>query len=123
MRKLLFVLVFVLSASVAQAQEKPDWMMRAGYVSLAAVSMADIETTGRALELGLKEQNPIYKPFVSNPGMVGIVNGSITGAIGVAAHSLHKKGKKKEARIIVWSWTAVRAFVVFHNIREINKRR
>ncbi len=114
----LFALVFLV-AFPAIAQSDP-WM-RGGYVALAAASLADIELTGRAIERGLEEKNPLYKPFVQQPGLLGLVNGAVSGVVGVGAYKLHKKGKRTEARILIWGWTALRAAVVIHNVRVLRR--
>lgn len=116
----LAVLLFPASVMGQEKQQGDNWM-RAGYVALGAVSFADIELTGRAIERGLVERNPIYKPFVGTPGAIGLVNGAISASVGLGAYSLHKKGKRKEAKIVIWVWTAVRGLVVAHNIRELRR--
>lgn len=125
MRKIVAALLlscFLAAPVAAQEQQKTDWGIGAAYISLAAVTVADIDTTGRAIERGLVEKNPLYKPFSDKPGMLGLVNGAVTGGVSLATHHfLFKKGKKKEAKIVIWAWTAVRAAVVVHNIKQLNK--
>jgi hypothetical protein len=113
----------LLLATPAAAQEKTDWGMGAAYVAAGTIAIMDIGTTERAAALGLQEKNPLYKPFVSKPGMVGLVNGTITGTVALLNHHfLFKKGKKKEAKIVMWTWNIARAAIVANNIRQINKR-
>jgi hypothetical protein len=110
--------LFLPSLAFAQASTPDPWM-RAGYVSLAAVSFADVDSTARALERGLVEKNPLYKPFTDKPAVLGLVNGAISGAVGLGAYSLHKRGHRKEARVIVWTWTAIKAAVVIWNVKQL----
>ncbi len=114
---LTFAAVFLMLAAPVRA----DTFMKVGYVSLAAVSMADLELTGRGLERGLKESNPLLKPFAGSPGAAGLVSGALSAGIGIGAYRLDKDGKKKQARILLFAWTALRAVVVVHNIRELRK--
>lgn len=106
----------------AQQKQKTDWGMGAAYVSLAAVTVADIDTTARALERGYVEQNPLLKPLTTKPGMVGLVNGAMTGGISLAAHHfLFKKGHKWQAKVVIWSWVAIRGAAAYHNAKALSK--
>jgi hypothetical protein len=106
----------------AQQQQKTDWGMGAAYVALASVTVADIETTARAIERGYQEQNPLLKPLVSRPGLVGVVNGALTASIALASHHLfYKKGHTRIAKAVIWTWTGIRTIVVVHNIRALNR--
>lgn len=115
----------VLSLLTAQppAPEPADWSFRLGLVTLAAVTASDLETTGRALERGLQERNPILKPFADSYGLAGLVSGAISGGVALGAYQLHRKGKRTEARIVVWTWAAIRAAVVVHNVRQLRHAR
>jgi hypothetical protein len=118
----LFALLLCMPLSVSAQEKKdgPDWLMRSGYVALGAVSFADLELTGRCLATtGCRESNPIYKPLAGTPGAVGMLNGAISTSVGVASFALHKKGKRKAAKVIVWTWAAVRAGVVVYNVRQL----
>jgi hypothetical protein len=126
------LIVVLLVPSVAAGQDtKPDRSMRAAYVSLAAVSFSDIETTGRALERpGMSERNWFLKPFADSPGMVGLVSGGLSAGVGLAAYKLHKSGREsgnprkvKFARALIWTWTIARGVVVIHNVRELRKNK
>jgi hypothetical protein len=126
------LIVLLLVPSVANAQEtKPDYFMRAGYVTLSAVSFSDIETTGRALERpGMSESNWFLKPFADTPGMVGLVNGGLSAGVGLAAYRIHKSGREsgnprkvRFARALIWTWTIARGVVVIHNVRELRKNK
>jgi hypothetical protein len=122
MKRLLLIFVLLSAAAPVCAQDEkpaPDPWMRAGFVSLAAVSLADIDSTARALERGLVERNHLYKPFTDTPAVLGLVNGAISGAVGLGAYSLHKRGHRKEARLIVWTWTAIKAAVVIWNVKQL----
>lgn len=113
----------VLSLLTAQhpAPEPADWSFRLGLVTLAAVSFADLETTGRAIERGYTERNPLLRPFTDTPGVAGLVSGAISGGVALGAYQLHRKGKRTEARIVVWTWAAIRAAVVVHNVRQLRQ--
>ncbi len=122
LRLTIVTILAVLWAVPVRAQDKPDHFMRAGYVSLTAVSFADIETTGRALERGLLERNPILQPFTGTPGAVGLVSGGLSAGVGLGAYQLHRKGKRTQARILIWTWTIVRGAVVIHNVRQLRSK-
>ena len=101
-------------------QQPADWSMRAGYVSLAALASADMVLTGAALERGFEERNPLLKPFAENPVSLGLAKGALTAGAGLVAYSLHKKGKRREARIFLWTMNLVTALVVIHNFRQLS---
>jgi hypothetical protein len=117
MRALLAAL-FVLFATVASAQEvkeKPDYFMRAGFVSLAALTAADIDLSRSAMSKGAVEANPLYSNLP--PGAFGLVNGATNGVAGLIAYKVHKSGKRKTARAMMAIFLVAKTAVVIHNYR------
>lgn len=113
----------VLVMPVPEPRPQPDHVLRVGAVSLAALTVAEIEVTRAVLERGGREVNPLYKPFEQKPGVLGLVNGAITGGVGLIAVELNRRGAKKEARYLVWGMVALKAFVFAHNLRELKETR
>lgn len=108
-------------APLQEEQGKRDYVLRTGAVFLAALTVAEIEVTRAVLERGGRELNAIYKPFQDKPGVLGLVNGAITGGLGIVALELNRRGKKTEARIFVWTMIAAKAVVFAHNLRQLRK--
>lgn len=92
--------------------------MKSGYVGLAALTTADMSLTGYALGKGFTEANPLYKPLADSPLALGLVNGAVSGTIGLLAYKLHKS-RPTLAKAFLWTMTGLKAVVVVHNYRVI----
>lgn len=104
-----------------EEQGKRDNVLRSGAVILAALTVAEIEVTRAVIERGGRELNVIYKPFEDKPGVLGLVNGAVTGGMGLVALELNRRGKKTEARIFLWTMNVAKAVVFAHNLRQLRK--
>jgi hypothetical protein len=111
----LFCMLLAAPAFGQQVEEKPDYFMRAGFVSLAALTAADIDLSRSAMSKGAKEVNPVFDDLP--PGAFGLVNGALNGAAGLIAYKVHKSGKKRTARIMMAIFLITKTAVVAHNYR------
>ncbi len=57
------------------------------------------------------------------PGGIGLVNGAISGTVGLAVYRLHKSGRTRTARWVLWTLNAAKVAVVAWNYRQIQRAR
>ena len=107
------VLVALLFPTVASAQRaRLKWPT----IAAGAAATADWATTYHALKFyKVQEQNPVLKPFQSNPGRLVSMGGMIDVA-GISAWNL-TVGRKHEKMAVagLWTMTAFRAYLAIHN--------
>jgi hypothetical protein len=101
---------------------KPFWTIenRANVCMLAGLVTADAITTQRGLDQGLREANPLMRPFVTNGG-VGEAAGSALGfgaALG-AVYLLHQTHHYKVERVVMRLMVGGEAGFVANNIIAI----
>jgi len=127
------VSALLLVGLLAQAPEPPDRIMRAGYVALATVSFQDMYQSGQASQRKtLREGNAVLRPFFKS-GTLGLVDGAASGVIGLIGYKLHKADpnkcdvenarRRRNGKIFIWTWTAVRAGVVAWNAQRLREAR
>jgi Domain of unknown function (DUF5658) len=107
----------------APSTERPFWTMhnKVGFGILAGLTAADAITTQRGLSEGMRETNPLMRPFVTR-GAAGEAVGSALGfsaAIG-AAYVLHRSHHYKAERITMGLMLSGESAVVAHNIAVIH---
>jgi hypothetical protein len=132
-----YLLVIVLFSFAVQAQSftsnnssslpdapgpKPFWTFesRANVSMLAGLVTADAITTQRGLDQGLREANPLMRPFVTN-GAAGQAAGSALGfgaALG-ALYLLHQTHHYKMERVVMRLMVGGEAGFVANNIIAI----
>jgi len=132
--KYLFYLVLLCAAAQAENFEAatgplPDapshrafWTVenKAEFGLLGSLIAADAITTQKGLNQGLREANPVMRPFVTR-GAAGEAAGSALGfAAGMGVvYFLHHGQHYKAARITLRLMVAGEAAVVGHNIAEV----
>jgi len=110
------LLVAILIPTVASAQQaRLKWPT----VAAGAAATADWATTYHALKFyKVREQNPVLRPFESNPGRLVAMGGMIDVA-GISVWNLTMGPKhQKIAAAGLWTMTAFRAYLAIHNHRN-----
>jgi hypothetical protein len=91
-------------------------------IAAGTAATADWITTYHALKFyKVQEQNPVLKPFQSNPGRM-VSMGAIMDVAGVSAWNL-AMGRKHDRMAItgLWTMTAFRVYLAVHN--HVNEHR
>lgn len=92
-------------------------------ITLVGLNVADYFSTKEALKYnGLKEGNPLMKPFVKNSLLFGVVKLGVTAYSYHFMQNLYKKNKRAAWLVSVISNLAL-SYIVFNNMRLINKHR
>ena len=117
----LLVAMVVPSTAFAQQQQQ---QVRLYWPTIAAgtAATADWITTYHALKFyKVQEQNPVLKPFQSNPGRM-VSMGGMMDVAGVSAWNL-TLGRKHDriAAAGLWTMTAFRVYLAIHN--HVNEHR
>jgi len=112
-------LVAILIPTLASAQQAS---LKWPTIAAGAAATADWATTYHALKFyKVQEQNPVLRPFQSNPGRLVTMGGMIDVA-GISAWNLTMGPKHpKMAAAGLWTMTAFRAYLAIHN--HINEHR
>jgi len=110
----LLVLTLVLLSSPAFAEDRPKALPPL-YFSFAALQVADIHTTLRALDNGAVEVNPLLKGIASSPVKLTVVKVAGTAALFTASEALWRKGRKKTAIVLMIAGNVGMAAVVYRN--------
>jgi hypothetical protein len=110
------LLVAALIPTVASAQDLQQSRLRWPTIAASAAAGADWATTYHALKFyKVQEQNPILKPFQSNPGRL-VSMGAMIDVAGISAWNLTVGPKHpKMAAAGLWTMTAFRAYLAIHN--------
>lgn len=122
--KFIIMLVFVAlvvpvrNAHCQELEQKRDFVMRAGFVTLAGFTAADVDATRYAIEHGAHEKNRMYHWAENKPGALGFAIGSTSALTGIAAYQLHKNGHEKLARVFLWTMNGIKGGVVAWNYRQ-----
>jgi hypothetical protein len=113
------LLVAILIPTLASAQQAS---LKWPTIAAGAAATADWATTYHALKFyKVQEQNPVLRPFQSNPGRLVTMGGMIDVA-GISAWNLTMGPKHpKMAAAGLWTMTAFRAYLAIHN--HINEHR
>jgi len=113
------LLVAILIPTLASAQQAS---LKWPTIAAGAAATADWATTYHALKFyKVQEQNPVLRPFQSNPGRLVTMGGMIDVA-GISAWNLTIGPKHpKMAAAGLWTMTAFRAYLAIHN--HINEHR
>jgi len=107
-------LALVLFAAPAFAEDRPKALPPL-YFSFAALQVADIHTTIRALDNGAVEANPLLKGIADSPVKLGLVKVAGTAALFTASEALWRKGKKKTAIVLMIAGNVGMTAVVYRN--------
>lgn len=134
MRKIIAIAVFLFAAfpslSHAQEREKIDWGLGAGYITLGTVAVGELGATRAALERGAIEKGLIYRHLQEAPvPVLEMTNAAVTGAVMLGIHKFAKSGatdaersrRKRQAKLLLWTYTGLRAAFLVHNLIEIDK--
>ncbi|RPJ56910.1 MAG: hypothetical protein EHM24_27430 [Acidobacteria bacterium] len=91
------------------------------YVTFAALQVADVASTGRALEAGGREANPIVRGFANNSAaMLAVKAGATVGTI-YLSERLWKKNRAA-AVLLMTALNGAYAAVAAHNYRHSEQR-
>jgi hypothetical protein len=96
--------------------------LRLPTIAASAAAAADWASTYHALtNYKIRETNPLLRPFAHSPGQL-VTAGALMDVGAVTAWNL-TVGKKKPrlAAAGLWAMTAFRAYLVVHNVRNIDK--
>jgi hypothetical protein len=110
------LLVAALTPTVASAQDLRQSRLHWPTIAAGAAASADWATTYHALKFyKVQEQNPVLKPFQSNPGRL-VSMGAMIDVAGISAWNLTMGPKHpKMAAAGLWTMTAFRAYLALHN--------
>ena len=87
------------------------------YASLAALQVADVYSTRRALNAGAREANPLLEPVAGNSGaMLAVKAASAAGAIFFTERAWKKN--RKGAILLIAAINGVTAAVVANNLKN-----
>ena len=93
-------------------------------VTLTALNVADYLSTREALKLpGLREANPLMKPFVKNAAVFAAVKAGTTGLSVWATNKMFRKGNRTTAWMMTIASNIFLYYVVSNNMRLIQKSR
>ena len=114
----LFALVW-LAPSPAAAQDQRQSLTIPTFAASAAAA-ADWASTYHALKYyKVQEQNPVLRPLQKTPGSM-ISVGGIIDAGSLSAWNLTVGRKNQQVAVAgLWAMTAFRAYLVFHNMRNM----
>lgn len=88
----------------------------------AVAAGADWATTYHGLKhYRLREVNPLLRPFDRTPGKMVLIGGAIDLGSVAAWHYGVGRNHPRLAAAGLWTMTAVRAYLVFHNLRNQQK--
>ena len=113
------LLVVCVVPATASAQSST---LRVPTIAASAAAAGDWASTYHALKnYKIRETNPLLRPFVDSPAQL-VTAGALMDAGAVTAWNL-TVGKKKPrlAAAGLWAMTAFRAYLVIHNVRNIEK--
>jgi hypothetical protein len=114
------LVLFVLCAVPAQAQERQDRALDWSIGALTIAATADATTSMALLsQPGFREGNPLLKPFQDSPVAFGIAKGAYTAGLIYAIRGLHKT-HPRAAVIVAIVATAIEAGLVASNARLQN---
>ena len=122
--KLVVILVVALAcpqATFAQ-QDASRPSLRLPTTMFAAAAAADWATTYHGLKhYRLRETNPLIRRFDRTPAKMVLLGGAIDiGAVALWNHTVGRKHPRVAAAGL-WTMTAFRAYLAFHNIRNQEK--
>jgi len=84
--------------------------------------VADYLSTRQALKsTGLKEGNPLMKPFVKNAALFAVVKGGTTALSVWGMNKMFRKGDKTTAWVLTMASNFILSYVVSNNMRLIQK--
>lgn len=119
--------VLVLALAVAcptavRAQEPERPGLRLPTTVFAVAAGADWATTYHGLKhYRLRETNPLLRPFDETPGRMVLMGAAIDVGAVAAWHYGVGRNHPRVAAVGLWSVTAFRAYLAFHNIRNQQK--
>ena len=116
------LLVAMVVPSTAFAQQQQQVRLYWPTIAAGTAATADWITTYHALKFyKVQEQNPVLKPFQSNPGRM-VSMGGMMDVAGVSAWNL-TLGRKHDriAAAGLWTMTAFRVYLAIHN--HVNEHR
>ena len=122
--------VFVLALAVACpaisfAQDRPNQTnpgLKLPTALFAAAAAADWATTYHGLKhYRLRETNPLLRPFDDTPGKMVLLGSAIDIGAAAAWHYGVGRDHPRLAAAGLWTMTAFRAYLAFHNLRNQQK--
>ena len=119
--------VFVLALAVACpnaafAQEPERDRLKLPTTLFAVAAGADWVTTYHGLKhYRLRETNPLLRPFEDTPGRMVMIGAAIDVGAAAAWHYGVGRDHPRLAAVGLWSMTAFRAYLAFHNLRNQQK--
>jgi hypothetical protein len=118
------VIVLILALACPQAliaQERQDGL-KLPTTMFAAAAAADWATTYHGLKhYRLRETNPILRPFDHRPVKMVLIGGVIDVGAVAAWHYAVGRDHPRVAAAGLWTMTAFRAYLAFHNLRNQQK--
>jgi hypothetical protein len=118
------VLVLILALACPQrlwAQE-PERGLKLPTTMFAAAAAADWATTYHGLKhFRLRETNPLLRPFDETPAKLVLLGGAMDVGAVAAWHYGMGRNHPRLAAAGLWSMTAFRAYLAFHNLRNQQK--
>ena len=91
-------------------------------VAMTALNVADYLSTRQALKsTGLKEGNPLMKPFVKNAALFAVVKGGTTVLSVWGMNKMFRKGDKTTAWVLTMASNFILSYVVSNNMKLIQK--
>jgi hypothetical protein len=119
-----FVLALaVICPGVASAQSEPRADgLRLPTTMFAAAAAADWITTYNGIKhFRLREMNPLIRRFEDTPAKMVVIGGAIDAGAVFAWNHVMGRRHPRVAAAGLWTMTAFRAYLAFHNIRNAQR--
>lgn len=118
----LFVLALALACPQALLAQQREARLKLPTTMFAAAAAADWTTTYHGLKhYRLREANPLLRRFDKTPGKLVLIGGAIDAGALAAWHYAVGRDHPRLAAAGLWTMTAFRAYLAFHNVRNQQK--
>ena len=119
LKLVVFVLAVALACPGTAYAQDPEDRLKLPTTMFAAAASADWLTTYHGLKhFRLRETNPLLRPFDDTPGKMVLLGSAIDVGAVAAWHYGVGRNHPRLAAAGLWSMTAFRAYLAFHNIRN-----
>jgi hypothetical protein len=116
------LLVLALACPQAVSAQERERGLKLPTTVFAAAAVADWATTYHGLKhFRLRETNPLLRPFDETPGKMVLLGGAIDVGAVAAWHYGVGRDHPRVAAAGLWTMTAFRAYLAFHNLRNQQK--
>ncbi|MGH9373828.1 MAG: DUF5658 family protein [Vicinamibacterales bacterium] len=122
LKRSVLVLALALACPHELVAQEREGGLKLPTTMFVAAAAADWATTYHGLKhYRLREMNPVLRPFDDTPAKMVLIGGAIDVGAVAAWHYAVGRNHPRIAAAGLWTMTAFRAYLAFHNIRNQQK--